>query len=86
MKTVILYTGDTFNSKQVFTEILSMPANGCSIGDMRKRMKVLDRVEAATFEIELEDADFELLKSSFNGNQFRYVHKDLIAIADTLDG
>lgn len=84
MKIVKFHKGEAFNSKQSFTEVLSLPAQGCSVADMRRRMKVLDKLETAVDEVELEDAEFELLKQIYHGTQFRVVHKDLLAIADTL--
>lgn len=85
MKTVKFHKGEGFNSKQMFTEVLSLPAQGCAIGDMRRRMKILDALEKTEGdELQLEDADFDLLKQIYNGTQFRVAHKDLLAIADTL--
>ena len=90
-KTIKLIEGEMFSSKRVLIEVLSLPPMGCNIADMRKRMRVMDAIEAAPFdagsgvgELRLEDADYELLKSVFHSNQFRLVHKDLLAIADTL--
>jgi nicotinamide riboside kinase len=84
-KTVKLITGGTYNSKSVLVEVLSLPVQGCNIADMRKRMRVMDAIEKAEGDdVTLEDADYELLKGVFHANQFRLVHKDLLAIADTL--
>jgi hypothetical protein len=86
MKTIKLIKGEAFNSRQMFTEILSLPAQGCSIADMRRRIKILDAIEGSQGdELRIEDADFELLKSIFNGTQFRIAHKNVLAIADTLE-
>src|SRR5262245_24433224 len=71
-KTIRLIEGDTFNSKRVLIEVLSLPPQGCTIADMRKRMRVMDAIEAAAGdEVTLEDADYDLLKGVFNSNQFR---------------
>ncbi len=84
-KTIRLIEGGTFTSKRVLLEALSLPPQGCNIAEMRKRMRVMDALEAAQGdELTLEDADYELLKNVFHANQFRLVHKDLLAIADTL--
>jgi hypothetical protein len=91
MKAIKLLKGEMFSSKQVLTEVMAVPVNGCNIADMRRRMRVMDAIEAASFdessgggELTLEDADYELLKSAFHQNQFRLVHRDLLAIADSL--
>lgn len=86
MKIVSVYQGEVFNSKQVFTEVLSVPVNGCTVQQMRKLMTILDAVEKATDKIELEDSQFDLLKLMFKDQKFRFVHKDLMAIEDTLNG
>jgi hypothetical protein len=84
-KTIKLIEGETFSSKRVLVEVMSLPPQGCNIAEMRKRMRVMDAIEAAQGdEVTLEDADYDLLKGVFNTNQFRLVHKELLAIADTL--
>jgi hypothetical protein len=84
-KTIKLIEGETFSSKRVLVEVMSLPPMGCNIADMRKRMRVMDAIEAAQGdEVTLEDADYDLLKGVFHSNQFRLVHKELLAIADTL--
>lgn len=84
-KTIKLHEGETFASKRVFVEVLSLPPQGCNFNDMRRRMKVMDAIEACTGdELILEDADFELLKGAFNAFPFRLVHKDIVAVGETL--
>jgi hypothetical protein len=84
-KTIKLIAGEMFSSKRVLVEVMSLPPMGCNIADMRKRMRVMDAIEAAQGdEVTLEDADYDLLKGVFHSNQFRLVHKELLAIADTL--
>lgn len=84
-KTIKLYEGDTYTSKRVFTDVMSLPPQGCNIADMRRRMKVMDAIEACTGdELTLEDADYDVLKGAYHGFPFRLAHKDLVAIADTL--
>jgi len=84
-RTIKLIEGEMFSSKRVLVEVLSLPPQGCNIAEMRRRMRVMDAIEAAQGdEMTLEDADYELLKNVFHANQFRLVHKDLLAIADTL--
>lgn len=85
-KTIELHAGEMFTSKRVFVDVLSLPPQGCNIGDMRRRMKVMDAVEAATDgELTLEDAEYEVLKSAYHSFPFRVAHRDLIAIADKFD-
>ena len=84
-RTVKLIEGEMFSSQRVLVEVLSLPPQGCNIAEMRKRIRVMDAIEAARGdEMTLEDADYELLRQVFHANQFRLVHRDLLAIADTL--
>ena len=83
-KTIKLHNGETFTSKRLLVEVLSLPPQGCNFNDMRRRMKVMDAIEAADGELALEDADFELLKGCFNSFPFRLVHKDIMAVGETL--
>lgn len=84
-KTVKLYTGETFTSKRTFMDVLSLPPQGCNIADMRRRMKVMDAIEACDGdELTLEDAEYDVLKAAYHGFPFRLAHKDLVVIADTL--
>jgi len=86
MKTIKLYDGETFASKRVLVEVLSLPPNGTNLAEMRKRIKIMDAIEAAEGgELQLEDADYELLRGQFQSFPFRLVHKDLVAIADGFD-
>ena len=86
MKAIQVYQGEVFNSKQIFNEILSVPVEGCTVQEMRQLMKIMDAVDKAEDKIELEDNQFEKLKVLFKDRKFRFVHKDLIAIEDTLGG
>lgn len=86
-KTIQLHAGEMFTSKRVFVDVLSLPPQGCNIADMRRRMKVMDAVEAATGdELTLEDADYDMLKGAYHAFPFRVAHKDLVAVADKFDG
>lgn len=83
MKTIKLHDGETFKSKRILVEVLSLPPQGSNLADMRKCIKIMDAIEAAEGpELTLEDADYDLLKGQFLAFQFRLVHKDLVAIAD----
>lgn len=85
-KTIKLHEGDTFTSKRTFTEVLSLPPQGMNVGEMRRRMKVMDKIEAATGEVlTLEDAEYDIIKSAFQTFPFRLGHKDLVAIDDTIN-
>jgi hypothetical protein len=86
MKTIKLHNGATFTSQRVLKEVLELPPQGCTISAMRQRIKIMDAIEAAEGDqLQLEDADYELLKGQFQAFQFRLAHKDLVAIADGFD-
>jgi hypothetical protein len=85
MKTIQLIEGETYKSRQVLADVVRLTPQGVDIEDMRRRLKVLDAIEAAQGDdLTLEDAQFDLLKTCFITFRFGIVHKELIAIADTL--
>jgi len=47
MHAIELYDGPTFSSKRTLVEVLSLPPQGCNLGEMRKRIKIMDAIEAA---------------------------------------
>lgn len=62
-------------------------APGMDIGEMRQRMRILEALEKnkGAEVLELEDADWELLKRLYAvPGRFRQVHKDVAAIQDDI--
>lgn len=84
MKTIELYTGEQFNSKTVFTELLTVPVEGCTVTDMRKYFKMMDKLEVATDTVQFEDVEYSAMWDIFDKTKFRFTHKDLVEIGDRL--
>lgn len=86
MKTIELIQGEKFSSKEVLIEVMSVPTvQGFTIAEMRKRLKIIDKIEAANGSLDLEDTDFELLKAIFTQHKFIVAHKDLVDIASSVE-
>ena len=62
------------------------PEKGLKVEEMRERFRILDAIEnCGSADINLEDADFNKLKSIYTNFAWLTTHKDLIALADHLD-
>lgn len=71
-------------------ELLKLVVNhaterGITISDMRTRMRILDVLEGSGDNINIEDADFTLMKKLFDQYGWLQLHKDIIELADHLD-
>lgn len=89
MKTIELVDFEKFSTRAVLRQIIegvSPNSGGLSVSDMRRRIKLLDKVEAADKKLELEDADHNYLVQLLQGFPFGVVHPDLVAIADAIEG
>lgn len=62
------------------------PQGGFSISEMKVRLKIWGILDTAgTKNIELEDADFNILKSRFDEFKWAQAHEDIVALSDHLD-
>lgn len=90
-KTGITKTDDRGNKVNIgFAGIANMalnspPQGGWSTDEMRKRIKVMDKLENAEIgdSIELEDAEFEKILEC-SQIKWKFFHKDIIAFEDYL--
>lgn len=57
--------------------------NGISINDMRKRLRILERLNSEY--IELEDADFNLLVTLVNEMIYAKVNKEIVEFTDYIN-
>lgn len=60
------------------------PQGGLTPEDMRKRIKVLDVLEASTDTLELEDADAETLKACVGEMRWTLINKDILHLCDAV--
>lgn len=89
MKTITLVSTDTFKPLEILKSVLETDATGrgIQIPEQRRRNKVLNKIEAAegADALQLEDADYDLVKSLYNVFPFGRAHADLIGLADAID-
>lgn len=82
MKVITLRQDGNLKSKDVFTQIIRVAPKGMDIAEMRSRIRVLDKLEAAEDSLELEDADYNVLQTAIQGNQWGVADKGLLQIID----
>jgi hypothetical protein len=75
-----------FPAKGLLADLASFAAQGQGFGpiEMRKRLKMLDKIEAATGTVTFEDAEYEVLKTALNANPgpFRVAHRNIMQLMD----
>lgn len=86
MKSIELSSNTEHQTREVLKLVMEQgSAQGMNIGEMRKRMGIIDRLERANGVLELEDADWQTLKDIYAQHPWRIAHKDLLAIADAIE-
>ena len=61
------------------------PQGGYTVEEMRKRLRVLDVIEKAGKEINLEDADFECAKTCVKGMKWGTMHQEIVDFVDYIN-
>ena len=63
------------------------PQGGWTTDEMRKRIKVLTKLDKQELEakIELEDAEFDTIHDCTKVLKWQFMHKDIVAFEDYLD-
>ena len=90
MKSIKLISGGPFPSIDVIKTIVerSGAEKGISPAEMRKRIRILDSLDAVKEgddRVDFEDADYELLKSLTGQFKFNIAHRDLLAVVDAIE-
>jgi len=73
------------NDAAILKVIFENSFEGISIGDVRNSVKMLDRIEANTGVLLLEDADYAYLQKRFNATKFIKADRSLVDLADRID-
>lgn len=89
MKRVLLRDRGTFRARDVITTLVEQPSGngaGVTYADMRKRDRILDTLEASKGEpyFDIEDADYETLKTLMENFQFGTAKRELRQILDDI--
>lgn len=64
----------------------SPPQGGFTVDEMRKRLKIAERLDTANARIELEDAEFDKLRELIGQYRWGLMHPDVIAFVDAIEG
>lgn len=75
----------TQTDKEVLVAILETSPSGMDIGEVRKAIKLIDKLEEGNALVSLEDSEYEYLKGRFDSTKFVRVTKELVLLADKLD-
>ena len=60
------------------------PQQGLTVEDVRKAVRVLDALDKSKDKLELEDADYEVLKTKLDAFKFGFAHKNIITFVDDI--
>jgi len=67
---------------QIIFRSPSDPSKGATVEEMRRSIRILDALEKSTDVLELEDADFDYLKSRVPNAKFAFVHPAIVQFVD----
>lgn len=77
---------DLTNYADLMTLVMkAVRPEGYSIGEMKRCFTIIDKIENADGEINLEDDEFEYFKSGMNMFRWNRAHKDLIQFEDDIN-
>lgn len=89
MKRIQLKTFDQPEPRVDYAEVLALvtrrpldPQRGADIAEMRMSLRILDALEAADGTLELEDADYEHLKTKLLAMPWAVVDKRIVQLVD----
>ena len=72
-----------FNSKGLLTQVISMsPSQPISVGDMRKRVRIIDAIEMADGSFIIEQDEYNLLKAAVLAFPFNVANKQILSVID----
>jgi hypothetical protein len=84
MRRIPLRSTGAFDSRTVLAQVAgTSAAKAIGIGEMRRRVRILDALDAAAGEdVLLEDADYDALRAAIGEFPFALAHRDLLRIVD----
>lgn len=75
-----------FPAKGLLSDLTSFAPQGQGLGpvEMRKRIKMLDKIEAATDSVTFDQSEYDILKAALNANPgpFRVAHRAILKLMD----
>ena len=82
MKYIKLKMVNQITTAEVIKIVVAQSSEGIKIDGIRKRVRILDALDANPDTIALEDADYDLLKGLVEGFSFAMASRDLLTILD----
>lgn len=76
----------TQEDKDLLKALLETAPSGLDIGQVRRSIRVIDKIDGANDLLILEDTDYEHLRERFHQTKFVRVTRELVELADKLDG
>ena len=87
LKTVEVEDGSKLMYDEIIRSVVRQPLDpqkGVGIDEMRKGIRILDKLDASTEVLELEDADYNHLKEKVEGMTWGMVDRNLMGFIDTV--
>jgi len=72
--------------QEILIAILESAPGGLDIGEVRKALRVIKKIESTSDFLVLEDAEYEYLLTRFRQTKFVRVTREIVELADRLDG
>jgi hypothetical protein len=83
MKLIPLRDGATFNSRAILAQVAGVSTQrALSVEEIRRRVRILDALDASADHLLLEDADHAALTEALAGFPFAVAHRELLQIID----
>lgn len=87
LRTVQIENAPDFEYAEAVRMVIRQPLDtqrGVSIDEMRRGIRILDKLDAATDILELEDADYDHFKTKVEGMAWGMVDRNLMAFIDAV--
>lgn len=87
MKHIPLRKIEDMSYDEIIRTVVRQPLDkekGVTIDEMRKGIRILDKLDASTTVLELEDADYDHLKAKIEAMQWGIVDRNLLDFIDTV--
>jgi len=89
LKTLEATDGPAIEYAQVLREVVRRPLDpqkGIDITEMRSSIRLLDAIDAANGTLELEDADYAVLKDKLDHMAWNVADKRIVQLIDDVNG
>jgi hypothetical protein len=74
----------TTEDKGLLSALLSYPAEGMDIAELRSTLKTLDRIERSSDQLRLEEAEYDLIMKRYKTAKFVKVERGIVELYDKL--